>query len=68
MAGKSDRQFPGSAADTGDDLRAPFAERNERRPQTLHLSSKARKRLGASALGAWRVDGIEADEILRQFD
>jgi hypothetical protein len=67
MASKPKRQFAGHAADTRDKLCASFTERNEldSKPCTFE---QGREALGASALRAWRVDCIEPDEILSQFD
>src|SRR4029079_1886412 len=67
MSGKSDRQFPWSAADARNDLRAAITERKDVDRETS-LFQQSGKRFGTGALRTWRVDGVEANEILRQLD
>jgi hypothetical protein len=67
MPGKSDRQFPWSAANAGNDLRAAIAKRDDVDRETSFFQQSS-KRFSAGSLRTWRVDGIEANEVLRQLD
>jgi hypothetical protein len=67
MAGEPKRQFTGHATDVSDKLCPSFAERNEVDSKPC-IFKQGREALGASALGARRVDCIEPDEILSQRD
>ena len=67
MSGKPDRQLPWSAADASNDLRAAVAERDDVDRETSFFQQSS-KRFSTGPLGTWRVDGIEANEVLRQLD
>jgi hypothetical protein len=67
MASKSERQFFVRAADARHKLCPPIAEGDE-------VDSKSRifeqgcETFGAKTFGARRIDRLEPDEVLRQFD
>jgi hypothetical protein len=67
MSGKSDRQFPWSTADAGNDLRTAIAERDDVDRETSFFQQSS-KRFSTGPLCTWRVDGVEANEVLRQLD
>ena len=67
MAGEAERQLGRRAAQTRKDLRPPVAEGNELDRKTGALQ-QARQSLRAGPFAAGRIDGIEADQFLRQFD
>src|SRR6185312_13537314 len=67
VAGKADRQFMTCTPDMGDQLRAAFAEWAQFNRKTRILE-QTREFLGTGALGARRIDRVESDEILGQFD
>ena len=67
MSGKSDRQFPWSAAHAGNNLRATVAERDDVDRETSFFQQSS-KRFSTGPLRTWRVDGIETNEVLRQLD
>ena len=67
MAGKSDRQLPWSAADTGNDLCPVFTEWDDV-DREASVFQQSGKRFSASTLGTRRIDGIEANKILSQLN
>jgi hypothetical protein len=67
MAGKSDRQLSRNAADTGDDLRAAVTEWNDIDREAC-IFQQSSKRFGTGPLGTRRIDGVEANKVLRQLD
>lgn len=67
MAGKAERQLGLRAAQTHKDLRPSLAERNELDRKTGTLQ-QVRQPLRARPFGPRRIDGVEANQLLRQFD
>src|SRR5438552_3341484 len=67
MACEPKRQFAGRAADADDKLCASVTEGYDVDGEAAAIEQGG-KPLGTGTLVARRVDGIEADELLRQFD